>query len=80
MTVEFMEGVKMDSWEEIAARFKAKIKEQGDTIREFALHYGLNPGTFRNYLSGESPNVPEEVQEWVKRYIKRGVVDAYPGD
>lgn len=65
----------MDSWKEIVAQFKSRIREEGDTIREFALHYELKPSTFRNYLSGESPNVPEEVQEWVKRYIKRGVVD-----
>ncbi len=65
----------MDSWKEVSARFKAKIKEEGDTIREFALHYGLKPSTFRNYLSGESPNVPEEVQQRVRNYIKRGVVD-----
>ena len=65
----------MDEWKNIVAQFKARIKEEGDTIREFALHYEMSPGTFRNYLSGESPNVPEEVQEWVKSYIKKGVVD-----
>lgn len=65
----------MDAWDKTVVRFKAKIRENGDSIRDFALHCGLVPGTFRNYLSRESPNVPEEVQEWVKRYIKKGVVD-----
>jgi len=65
----------MEAWKNTVAQFKGRIKEQRDTIRDFALHYELRPSTFRNYLSGESPTVPEEVQEWVKRYIKKGVVD-----
>jgi hypothetical protein len=60
----------MENWNDLATRFKQNIRDNGDTIRDFALKHDLRPNTFRSYLSGELPNVPEEVQKIVREYVK----------